>query len=111
MPARTKDLQSAAQPLARPASEHEPSADNDGFARQLGFASYLELFETSTPVASGDARHWFATPVDQGRWVAWNQEERQASSAFDSKERAVRYIHEHSRSPGAEIAGEAAREE
>lgn len=67
-------------------------AENDTLAKSLGFASYLELFEASTPVASADGRHWFATPVDRGAWIAWNHEELNPSRRLASKEDTVRLI-------------------
>jgi hypothetical protein len=69
----------------------EQSVSRDDFARQHGFASYLEMFESSTPVATADSRKWCITPVAGGKWLAWNDGDRAAAS-FDSKDAAVAHI-------------------
>ena len=44
-------------------------------AEELGYASYLEMFEASTPVPTQDGKAWCVTSDQQGSWVAWNDQE------------------------------------
>jgi hypothetical protein len=58
-------------------------------ARELGFVSYLDLFEASTPVRSSDERNWFVTSKPGGTWVAWNEQELAPGEEYDSMEGAM----------------------
>ena len=93
-----KLLEEAGTPaLARQAvdslAEPQPAAaDKDEFARRLGFASYLDLFEASTRAASAGGRNWFITALRGGRWVVWNDADLIASDSHPSAAAARRQI-------------------
>ena len=61
----------------------------DAFSKQLGFESYLELFEASTPVPSRDGKSWCVTSDRQGQWVVWNDRDLRVQQRFSSREDAV----------------------
>ena len=44
----------------------------DEFARNLGFATYLSLFEDSKRLAAGQGKQWFVTAIRNGQWILWN---------------------------------------
>lgn len=80
------DAAGDAAPLAMQA------ADKDQFARQLGFTSYLDLFEASTRESSADGGSWFTTAVRGGGWVAWNDVDLTASQRVATIEEARRQV-------------------
>jgi hypothetical protein len=49
-----------------------PEISPDTFAKRLGFASYLDLFEASTPVSSADGKAWCLTRLAGDEWIVWN---------------------------------------
>ena len=74
-------------------AEPQPAAaDKDEFARRLGFASYLDLFEASTRATSDGGRNWFITALRGGSWIAWNDADLIASDTFPSAAEARRQI-------------------
>jgi hypothetical protein len=66
-----------------------PPKNKDELARRLGYVSFLALFEASMPVATGKGKHWCVTPLEKGRWVAWNDEDLEPREEFDSLEEAL----------------------
>jgi hypothetical protein len=72
------------QPLA--ASVH------DQFARQLGFGSYLSLFEASTPLASAVGKQWFTTALRTDLWVIWNDDDLVTAGTYPTREAAERAV-------------------
>lgn len=74
--------------------EQQPPADKDDFAAQLGFASYLEMFEASSTVSGKDGESWLITPSDNGKWIAWNEQHLQLDNTFDSKGEAEAFVRE-----------------
>jgi hypothetical protein len=84
----------------REATSKEVDASGSTIARQqalaaeLGFASYLELFEASTPVLATDAA-WCVTNDRQGQWVVWNDRDLQVRQRFSSKDEAVGSVTDH----------------
>jgi hypothetical protein len=84
---------------ARPASQErgaiaqtQPASHHDHFARQLGFASYLSLFEGSTPVKSSAGRQWFVTALRTDHWIVWNDADLTISGAYETREAAERSL-------------------
>jgi hypothetical protein len=72
----------------------QPTEANDRFAHQWGFASYLEMFEASRPVAEADTadggQHWFVTNVvGSDRWILWNDQELKAEGVYASQQEAA----------------------
>lgn len=65
----------AKQAVDAAANERPPIGAKDEFARQWGFASYLELFEDSKPMASPKSGHWMVTALHNGRWIVWNADD------------------------------------
>jgi hypothetical protein len=61
-------------------------------AEQLGYASYLELFEASTPVPTQDGKAWCVTSDHRGSWVIWNDEELEARGGAATKQDAMATI-------------------
>jgi len=78
------DAAAKTQPL--PASAH------DQFARQLGFASYLSLFEASTPLMSAVGKQWFVTALRTDQWILWNDSDLAAAGAYPTRETAERAV-------------------
>lgn len=65
----------AKQAVERTQEPTAPAASKEDLAKQLGFVSYLELFEASTPVKDAGGRPWFLTPDRSGSWFLWNEED------------------------------------
>jgi len=92
-PANRSSMQPASPAKAvDAASKPQPAADKDEFARRLGFTSYLDLFEASTPAGTAEGKNWFITALSGGRWVVWNDENLTASDSFASLEDARRHL-------------------
>jgi hypothetical protein len=72
--------------------ELEVSDAKQTFAHQLGYASYVDLFESSMPVAGPDKSHWFVSAAANGSWVAWNEQSLDDSLQFGTSIQAVRHI-------------------
>ena len=66
------------------------SSHQDQFARQWGFVSYLDMFESSSPVPSNDRRHWCVTAVSGGDWILWNDDEFVTTRTFRTIDEAAR---------------------
>jgi hypothetical protein len=66
-----------------------PTASREQLARQLGFASFLEMFEASTPVTDDNGLPWCVTPDRSGMWIAWNERERTLSPRFSTAANAI----------------------
>ena len=60
------------------------------------------------PVATGKGQHWCVTPVEKGRWVAWNDDDLEPSEEFDSLEEAMAGVRERAarRGPKREAANQ-----
>jgi hypothetical protein len=71
----------------------------------MGFASFLELFEASTPVPTDSGRVWHITPTQGGKWIAWNEAELNALHTFASREEAWRFIAPSAEQPALAITG------
>lgn len=65
---------------------------HDQFARQLGFASYLSLFEASTPVRSAAGRQWLITALRTDEWVVWNDADLAIAGTYLTREAAERSL-------------------
>jgi hypothetical protein len=78
----------------REAARSSPATDQrkNRLAEQLGYTSYLELFEASTPVPTRDGKAWCVTSDQQGGWVAWNDEELSVSQRAATKDEATAAI-------------------
>jgi len=68
--------------------ERVPDFQEDHFALRWGFASRAEMRAASKPIADGDGNNWWATALQNGRWVVWNKDHLAASDTFDSLEAA-----------------------
>ena len=79
-------VDAAAQTQPLPASAH------DEFARQLGFASYLSLFEASTPLRSAIGKQWFVTALRSDLWVVWNDSDLMTAGTYPTREAAGRAV-------------------
>lgn len=69
-----------------------PATSDDELARQLGYGSFLELFEASSPTDTSNGRHWCVTPTSYGKWVAWDRKNRHVSHEFDSRDAAMEFV-------------------
>ena len=77
---RAVDAAAKTQPL--PVSAH------DQFARQLGFASYLSLFEASTPIKSALGKQWLVTALRTDQWILWNDSDLIVAGTYPTREAA-----------------------
>jgi hypothetical protein len=78
------------------ADPRDPARSSDSYeqrksrlAEQLGYASYLELFEASTPVPTQDGKAWCVTSDHHGSWATWNDEELEARGRAATKQEAM----------------------
>ena len=78
-------------PLATNVQSLATSA-HDQFARQLGFVSYLSLFEASTPLRGTVGKQWFLTALRTDLWVVWNDTDLTTSGTHPTREAAERAI-------------------
>jgi hypothetical protein len=70
----------------------QQSRDKDAFAGELGFESFLAMFEASTPVTSPDGAPWMVTALSGGRYAAWNEAELRGYKIFDTREAALVFV-------------------
>jgi hypothetical protein len=81
-----------ATPTGSPKSAAPPLTKED-FARRWGFASFLEMFEASTPVGKADGKKkWLLTALRGGKFLLWNDGEIGAAQEFESREEALARI-------------------
>jgi hypothetical protein len=64
----------------------------DTFAKQLGFASYLDLFEASTPISSADGKAWCLTRLAGDEWIVWNDRDLAIAGRFATQDEALTHI-------------------
>jgi len=74
----------APERMANPGSEAK-----DRFAERLGYQSYLELFEGSTPVPTQDGKAWCVSQDKRGNWAVWNDENLSVYKSSTSKDEAI----------------------
>ena len=74
------------------ATQPATGSPQDEFARNLGFASYLSLFEDSKRLAAGQGKQWFVTAIRNGQWILWNDKDLALFGTFDSREEAERAV-------------------
>lgn len=68
-----------------------PPMTKEDFARRWGFASFLELFEASRPLAASEGtKKWCVTGLRGGKWLLWNDADMSSAREFDSLEEAQR---------------------
>jgi hypothetical protein len=72
-----------------PAGPLTAASPQDALARQWGFRSYLEMFETSTLVRSAVGTSWRLIAVRDRGWIVWNEAEFAACGPFPTKNAAV----------------------
>src|SRR5437762_14285956 len=81
-----------ATPTASPERAVLPLTKED-FARRWGFASFLEMFEASTPVGdAGGKKKWLLTTLRGGKFLLWNDGEIGSAQEFKSREEALTRI-------------------
>jgi len=81
-----------ATPTGSPKSAASPLTKED-FARRWGFASFLEMFEASTPVGdAGGKKKWLLTALRGGKFLLWNDGEIGSAQEFESREEALARI-------------------
>ena len=72
-----------------------PLSSKEEFARHWKFASFLEMFEATTPIGNaGGKKKWLLTALRGGKWLLWNDAEIDSSQAFDSRDEAIRKINQ-----------------
>lgn len=82
------------------AGERQEYTARDDFARRAGFASFQELLAASAPVTAANGQTWYATPVPNHKWIAWNEVDLR-DDQWDSQEAAIRWINESAASESA----------
>jgi hypothetical protein len=90
--AGSPDLAKQAINAASAFSPAPAGSAHDQFALQLGFHSYLSLFEASTPAGSAEGRQWFITALKQDRWILWNDADLVAAGDYPTRDAAERGI-------------------
>ena len=95
--AGSPDLAKHAINAAAATSPATAGSPHDQFARQLGFHSYLSLFEASTPAGSAEGRQWFVTALKQDRWILWNDTDLVAAGDYPTRDAAERGVPAFSR--------------
>lgn len=68
-------------------SRSEPDAQTK-LAHSLGYACYVDLFESSKPAGGFGERHWFVTAVKDGAWARWNDQDFEIEGRFISQQAA-----------------------
>lgn len=77
------------------AAQAQPhGSPQDEFARRLGFASYLSLFEDSALLTAEAGKRWFATALRKDEWVLWNDVDLEVVGSFPAREAAERAVPE-----------------
>jgi hypothetical protein len=67
-----------------------PPLTKEEFARRWGFASFLEMFEASTPVGdTGENKKWLLTALRGGKFLLWNDGAIGSAQEFESREVAL----------------------
>jgi hypothetical protein len=64
------------------------NSQQDAFARQWKFGSYLEMFEASKPLATLDGKPWLVTNIGNNQWIVWNEQDLTAAYTVASVEEA-----------------------
>lgn len=59
---------------------------------EVGFESYLSLFEASTPLASAAGRKWLTTALRQDQWIVWNDVDLALAGTYPTREAAERSL-------------------
>jgi len=83
----------------KPSEVESPPGAQAELARSLGYASYLDLFESSKPAGDAGQRHWLVTAEEGGRWALWNDVEFKVEGQFDSQQAALMAFAVTSRKP------------
>jgi len=79
--------------------------NKEDFARQHGFASFLEMFEASQSVGdAGGKKKWLLTSLRGGKWLLWNEGELGSAREYDSREDALPDVPRKSPSSSSESA-------
>jgi len=84
-----KAVEQASEPASGPA---EAPGSREAFAKKLGFISYLDLFEASTPTTAADGTAWLVTAGPNQVWIAWNERDLDDSRRFATREEAMRSL-------------------
>jgi hypothetical protein len=82
--------QAALEDAAEPGGAGQVSPD--AFALQLGFASYLDLFEASTPISSADGKAWCLTRLAGDEWIVWNDRELAIAGRYATQDEALTHF-------------------
>lgn len=74
--------------------QNEPIAttEHDQFARNLGFESYLALFEASTPLKARTDRDWIVTALKSDHWIVWTAADLEILGTYPSEEEVRRAV-------------------
>lgn len=65
------------------------TAPADRLAERLGFASYLDLFEGSTPLAYVGQKAWMMTRLPSGEWAVWNDRDLEVEARYATQDEAL----------------------
>lgn len=70
-----------------------PPIGKEEFARHWKFASFLEMFEATTPIGNaGGKKKWLLTALRGGKWLLWNEVEPNSAQTFDSRDVAIEWL-------------------
>jgi hypothetical protein len=88
-----------------PQPDSNAPLNKEDFARNWGFASFLELFEASQPVGdAGGKKKWLITALRGGKWLLWNEGQMEAARQFDSREDALPAVPRETKMGSSEAA-------
>lgn len=72
--------------------EEIPDFREDLLANRLGFLSRKELLGASQPFTAADQTAWWATQLEEGLWVIWNNDHMDAGKKFSSFDAAAKSL-------------------
>jgi hypothetical protein len=81
----------AKQALDKAREPTAPAASKEALAKQLGYVSYLDLFEASTAFSDASGRPWYLTLDRSGSFLLWNEADL-TPSRYPTREAALAAI-------------------
>lgn len=77
------------------AASNDNAKDKDALAAQLGFDSYLDMFESSTIVTAPSGETFYITGERSGAWAVWSERTLDTGKRFKTMDDAEQFIRRH----------------